>query len=154
MNARLNSRLVVNLMAVALVLSASLAVGGELGANGPSQAPGAEPRFKAGDTLTIAADSANLMLGSDVAATLPRGQRIVVVEVRGSWIGTHVSVNGQQKAGWIEAVRFIPASVASRVSNPNPYVASYYHTSNYGDYDNEHGIARDNHSWEPWRYQR
>ena len=109
----MNARLVASLMAVFMLLAAGLAVGGELGTSGPSQAPGTEPRFKVGDTLTIAADRANLMLQSVVVAALPRGARIVVVEVRGSWIGTYVSVNGQQKAGWIGAMDFIPTGLAA-----------------------------------------
>ena len=63
--------------------------------------PAAEPRFQAGDTLAVEAGRANLMLGDEVIAVLGRGRRIVVVEVRDSWIGTHVVVGGAKKAGWL-----------------------------------------------------
>ena len=172
MNAQLNGRLVAILMAVAMLLATGLAVGGELGI-GSSQAPGAEPRFKVGDTLTIAADRANLMVGSVVVAALSRGARIVVVEVRDSWIGTYVSVNGQQKAGWIGAIDFIPTGLAAdseaRVStaflpivsesvpavagsgvNPTPPVPRIDHSHDYASgYYQEQGVYYNEHGVEP-----
>jgi hypothetical protein len=72
------------------------------------QAHRAALSFQAGDTLQTAAEGTKLMLGSEVVATVPKGERIVVLETRGAWIGTRVSVNGQMKAGWIRTTDFAP----------------------------------------------
>ena len=173
MNARLNGRLVAILAAFVMLLATGLAVGGELVTSAPYLAPGAEPRFKVGDTLIIAADRADLMVGSNVVASLLRGTRIVVVEVRESWIGAYVSVNGQHKAGWIGAIDFIPTGLAAnsdaRMStavlpvvsesvptvvgsgvNPTPPVLRIDHSRDYASgYRGEQGVYYNEHGVDP-----
>jgi hypothetical protein len=75
---------------------------------GTSPAPGTAPQFKPGDVLAVAAERADVMLGSERLATLPRGQRFVVVEARDEWIGVRVSVAGQSKAGWVRSADIVP----------------------------------------------
>lgn len=72
-------------------------------------APPTEPAFKPGDTLTVASQHASLRIGENVVATLPRGHRVLVAEVRDRWVGTLASVDGQPKAGWIQTHEFLPA---------------------------------------------
>ena len=48
------------------------------------------------------------MVGDEVVATVLKGQRIIVIDVRDSWVGTYVSVNGQQRRGWITTADFVP----------------------------------------------
>jgi hypothetical protein len=78
------------------------------------QPPAVEPRFQAGDTLAIASEGADLMLGEQVIAVLSRGKRIVVVEVRDAWVGTHVIVQGEKKAGWVRVHDFLPPAGAAK----------------------------------------
>ncbi len=84
--------------------------------------PSAEPQFKAGDVLTVAADRSPLMRGSQALANLTKGQQILVVEVRGNWIGTQMVVGGEKMAGWLRTEDFLPApkAVASLAGSSCP----------------------------------
>jgi hypothetical protein len=113
MNASLRGGLFIGLVLGFSLSSVAMAASGSQNARGPSPSPTAEPRFAPGDLVTTAAERSNLMRGDEVVATVPRGQRIVVVEVRGSWVGTHVVANGRSKAGWIRVTDFIPAGGAA-----------------------------------------
>lgn len=79
-----------------------------------SSAPAVEPSFRVGDTLTVASESAKVMIGSRVIGSAHKGQRILVVEVRNQWVGTQVMVAGEKKAGWIRARDFVPSASAAR----------------------------------------
>jgi len=92
------------------VTVSSLLCGGMVTAAG--LAPHEEPRFKAGDALAVAANSASVMLADQVVGVLPKGQRIVVVEVRDGWVGAHARVDGRLVAGWVQSTDFVPAGVA------------------------------------------
>jgi hypothetical protein len=177
MNSVPKRRFLAGLSAGAFLLWAALVVAGDRDLGGPSAAPGEEPRLKVGSTLVIAADSANLMVGSAVVATIPKGQRIVVVEVRDSWVGTYVLVNGQKRAGWIGSADFVPsggpvkpepqiytASESTTVTEPAqspakvrvrvPAVSDarddYFRDYNTGYYT-RHETDPNVHVWEPWR---
>jgi hypothetical protein len=156
------------LVAVLAVSLAAVAVEPDRGSP-----PADQPRFKAGDIATVAVDNARLMTGNEVVAAVPKGQRIVVIEVRGSWIGTYLSLAGQQKSGWIGTDAFVPAAPSPREpvlhtvampveaqpaqSTPSYYsgpergrAADDYHVGYYLRHETDPNI----HTWEPWRYQR
>ena len=59
--------------------------------------------FKVGDTVAVAAASANLKIADRVVATVLRGERIRVSSVVGAWVGTTIDQNGRSIAGWILA---------------------------------------------------
>jgi len=166
MNVLWKSRLDVGWMVVVFLSSAVLAAGGDRDPGDSGQAPRAEPRFKAGDTLVIAAERSNLMLGQAVVAAIPKGQRIVVVEFRDPWVGTYAAANGQKKAGWIRVTDVVPGNgdsarapvrsappptpVGNRLllrSTPpadpwDAYLIGYYL---------RHETDPNIHVWEPWR---
>jgi hypothetical protein len=133
--------------------------------NSADQPPAVEPRFKAGDTLAIAAENADLMLGDQVIAAMGKGQRIIVVEVRDSWIGTHVVLQGEKKAGWIRMHDLLPPALAgqregSTVAQSNETTHRVYRCTHaeqehrdaflIGKYD-RHETDPNVHVWEPWR---
>ena len=180
MNALLRCCVVAGLMAGVFLSSAAITVGGDHDKGVLSQAPQEEPRLKVGSTLTIAGEGANLMVGKKVVATVPKGQRIVVVDVRDSWVGTYVSVNGRRMAGWIGTAHFIPAgspaksepqiftaaskpiasepaqdAVAVRVRRPASSNSgdNYFRDYHIGYYE-RHETDPNIHVWEPWRYNR
>jgi hypothetical protein len=176
MNVLGNSRLGAGLLVVVFLSPAVLAAGGERDPGDAGQAPQAEPRFKAGDTLVIAAERSNLMLGKSVVTAMPKGYRIVVVEFRDPWVGTYATVDGQKKSGWIrvtdvvptngnstnEPVRSAPPATtvgttterAAVVGNgrllrtaPRPDPWDAYLTGYYLRHETDPNI----HVWEPWR---
>jgi hypothetical protein len=174
MNARLNGWFVVALIAGAILSSATLAFAGNGEKGALSPAPPDEPQLKVGSTLVIAGDGANLIVGSHIVAALPKGQRIVVVEVRDPWVGTYVSVNGQKRAGWIATADFVPVSspvkpgpkiytaAESTVSEPTANAVhmqtrnsacssspDYFTDYNIGYYQ-RHETDPNIHTWEPW----
>lgn len=174
MNSSVIGRVIVGWIPVILLVAAGMAAGAGT-ENG--QAPGAEPQFRAGDSPAIAAQYANLTVGTNVVAKLPKGQRIVVVEVRQPWVGTYVSIDGQQKGGWIKIADFIPSGpvvepgalihTAARVVTSEPIESAdnrpaisitvrpqyNYYSSDRENPIYEHGIERDIHQWEPWRHR-
>ena len=50
------------------------------------------------------------MRGDKIIASVPKGQQVVVVEVRDPWLGIYVSIGDQKKAGWMRTTAFIPAA--------------------------------------------
>jgi hypothetical protein len=128
-------------------------------------APADMPKFKAGETLSVAAEKARLMLGAATVATLPRGQRFVVVEVRDSWIGTRLSVGGQEKHGWIATSDIVAVSPTEpqvyTVLKPTetqgaPPVRSHANAVYSDDYLYGYYVRHETdpnmHVWEPWRH--
>ena len=158
------------LFAIAVVCVATMAPAVDA-SDDAALAPQLEPQFKPGDVLTVAADQANLMLGTDVLATLPQGRRVVVAAVQEGWIGTLVSVQGQTKAGWIPLAAFIPSeTLAAASSSTQVYTVArqvepaaesrpavrFQVPSEprdaylIGRYD-RHELDPNVHAWEPWR---
>jgi hypothetical protein len=45
---------------------------------------------------------------------VPKGQTVVVVEVRGRWVGIYVSIDGQKKEGWLRTTDFVPTGAATQ----------------------------------------
>lgn len=82
--------------------------------NNALPAPSSEPRFKPGDTVQVATEGAQLMLGTEVIAELQQGQPIVVVEVQHPWIGTYVLSDNQKKTGWVRSKEFIPVATPAK----------------------------------------
>jgi hypothetical protein len=118
-----------------------------------SVAPAGAPRFQAGDVLIVAAANARLMWGEQVVTAVPRGQRVVVVEVRDGWVGTHVTVNGQAKSGWMAVGEFLPSAspVAVCVCESRPAITADVEAFLIGRYQ-RHETDPDIHVWEPWRH--
>ncbi len=114
MNTSLKSWSVGGFIAIVFLSSAALAAGGNRERGGSALSPSEAPQFKPGDILTIAAGNANLMRGDRTIATVPKGQPVVVVEVRGQWVGIYVSIDGQKRTGWMRTTDFVPASAATQ----------------------------------------
>jgi hypothetical protein len=55
-----------------------------------------------GDPAVVAAPRANLQIGSKTVQQLRRGTRLVVVDVRGDWIGVEVTTSGRTLRGWLK----------------------------------------------------
>ncbi len=170
MNVLWKSRLNAGCLVVVFLSSAVLAAGGDRDPGDSGQAPQAEPRFKAGDTLVIAAERSNLMLGKAVVTAMPKGHRIVVVEFRDPWVGTYATVNGEKKAGWLRVTDVVPGNggpaqrpvqpaprpttvgnpVGNRVlvrSVPSQDPWDAYLTGYYLRHETDPNV----HVWEPWR---
>ncbi|MGH7192401.1 MAG: hypothetical protein ACREJM_02585, partial [Candidatus Saccharimonadales bacterium] len=58
-----------------------------------------------GDEAVVSENGTPLKIGNDTLVTLPRGQRFQVIEVKGSWIGGSVSVDGHDWLGWVWSER-------------------------------------------------
>lgn len=52
--------------------------------------------------VVVAVDNAQLKRGDRAVATVRYGQRLRVMEQRGAWLGTVVTVNGRRVAGWVK----------------------------------------------------
>lgn len=69
----------------------------------------AAQEFSARDQVVVGQQGAPLKRGSRTLATLDQGQRLNVVETRGNWVGTRVTVDGQLVAGWLHK-RYLSAA--------------------------------------------
>lgn len=58
-----------------------------------------------GDEAVVSQDGTPLKIGHDTLATLARGQRFKVLKIEGAWVGGRVSVDGQEKLGWVWSER-------------------------------------------------
>lgn len=58
--------------------------------------------IEVGDTVTVAVDGASLRQGQQSLAALRKGQRLVVTNVKDTWLATAVTDGGQAKAGWVQ----------------------------------------------------
>ncbi len=59
--------------------------------------------FKVGDRISVAADRALLMVGSQIVGKITRGERLVVSQIQGPWLWTSVTTDGRAVKGWILA---------------------------------------------------
>ena len=143
-----------------LFVCGTFSVSGAERASSPS--PASEPRFQAGDTLIVAGPKARLMQGDRVVTAVPQGQRIVVVEVRDGWVGTHVTVNGQTKAGWLAMADFLPAVALAGEPKPADVAVTVHVCESWPAQAQEteafligkylrHETDPNIHVWEPWR---
>lgn len=143
-----------------------------VGRAGDPSAPQTHPHFRAGDTVTVALDSARIMLGQQVVGTLPHGHRVLVAEVRDGWVGMHAQVQGQQQSGWMRMSDFIPGDNSASPATAQAYAAyrpvvaestpvvPYVCTAGPGVGDQfligryqRHEVDPNMHVWEPWRYR-
>jgi len=111
MRAFINAQSLLASLAAVVVLCSSL-LAADRNRNSSDRPPAAIPQFQPGDTLVVASQHANLMLGDQVITVLGKGTRVVVVEFRNRWVGTHVVVQGQRKAGWVWIRDFLPSNGA------------------------------------------
>jgi hypothetical protein len=72
--------------------------------------------FTVKDRVTIADSSVKLMRGSDVIATLPKGQEVRILKVQGPWLGTSIEVDGVKKSGWVLASNAAPTAQSPKQS--------------------------------------
>jgi len=124
-------RLMAGLIVGVCLSSAALAVNGNRTLGASPQPPRETPQFKPGDVLTVAAQSAQLMRGDQIIATVPKGRQVLVVEVRDSWIGTYVSFGDQKKAGWMPTTAFVPVGGSAQAG----YIAAGYAAEQKGGPD-------------------
>ncbi len=103
------TRLMAGLVVGVCLAPAVLAANENRGPGGSSQPPRETPQFKPGDVLATA-ENTPLMRGERILTTVPKGQRVVVVEVRDSWVGIYVSIGDQKQAGWMRTTAFVPAA--------------------------------------------
>ncbi len=121
-------RLMAGLMVGACLSTAVLAANGDRDSRGSPQPPRETPQFKAGDVLAVAAESTPLMRGDKIIAIVPKGQPVVVVEVRDPWLGIYVSIADQKTAGWMRTTAFVPLGGSDRPD----YVAAAYNVKREG----------------------
>ena len=174
MNRSSKNGVVVGLLGAMILSVTAVAAAGDRGSAGSAQAPGGKPQFKVGDVLAVAAENANLMVGSEVLAVLPKAAQILVVETRDGWVGGYVSVGGQQRAGWIRVADFVPAprpaqpeshlytaamqiesqpaQSTTRYQAPVRVSAPSYDQDYHIGYYIRHETDPNVHVWEPWRY--
>lgn len=58
-----------------------------------------------GDEAVVSENGTPLKIGSDTLLTLSRGQRLTVIQIKGPWVGGRVSVDGQERTGWVWSER-------------------------------------------------
>lgn len=69
-----------------------------------SYQPSAVAGVKRGDTITVASQSAALMIGQQPVGNVRQGERLAVSEVRGPWLGTWITApGGRSVGGWIRS---------------------------------------------------
>lgn len=57
--------------------------------------------FGVGDEVTVVSDAAHLMRGRRALGTIPPGQQLRVLQIRGPWIGVATEVDGREVGGWL-----------------------------------------------------
>lgn len=57
--------------------------------------------FGPGDTVVVVGERANMMLGRQALATVPRGENLRVLRIEGPWVGTVYERDGRQVGGWV-----------------------------------------------------
>jgi HEAT repeat protein len=59
------------------------------------------PAYKPGDQVVTVQDNLEIGVAGKQGAVVPKGTKLKVLEVRGSWIGVRAESNGQQHNGWV-----------------------------------------------------
>lgn len=57
--------------------------------------------FSVGDDVAVVSESARLMRGRRTLGTVPGGQQLRVLRIRGPWIGVVTNVDGREVGGWL-----------------------------------------------------
>jgi hypothetical protein len=57
--------------------------------------------IKPGEWVVVSNAGAKLMVGAQVRAELDKGTEFRVTSIRGDWLGGHVTVSGETRAGWV-----------------------------------------------------
>ncbi|HYE17567.1 MAG TPA: hypothetical protein VEA69_03930 [Tepidisphaeraceae bacterium] len=84
-------------------------------------APLALADWKLGDKAVVAIET-EMKQGPKTVATLTAGQRVVVTEVRGAWVGVAMEAD-LKSTGWVPAARLAPADAPAPVAEPKPAAA-------------------------------
>jgi len=61
-----------------------------------------ERDYKAGQTVTVTARQAKLMIGKKVLGTIPEGTRLKIEKVKGHWLGVFAQIAGKKTYGWVK----------------------------------------------------
>jgi len=77
-----------------------------------SYEPTRSPLLKSGDLVVVAGENAKLMVGDRVLAAVPKGQRLTVSAVQGSWLGTSIQAGDQEISGWLQNSEVTPLQAA------------------------------------------
>jgi len=69
----------------------------------PTDAQGSErpTEFRRGEVVFVVSPETRLMLGEELVAVLAMGTEFLVSEVRGSWVGGQVEVEGEEERAWV-----------------------------------------------------
>jgi HEAT repeat protein len=59
------------------------------------------PTYKPGDQVVTVQENVEIGVAGKQGAVVPKGTRLKVLEVRGSWIGVRAESDGQQHNGWV-----------------------------------------------------
>ena len=76
-------------------------------------------------TIRITSPQANVMSGTDVVATVTRGQTFTVLGENGSWRRIGVVVDGTERKGWVNAKDFESVEPATRPVRPKASQVEY-----------------------------
>ena len=68
--------------------------------------------FEVGDQIVVARESARLMRGRDVLGSLPSGEQMRVLQIRGPWVGVVGKIAGREIGGWLWYSHVTPAGEA------------------------------------------
>lgn len=68
--------------------------------------------FEVGDQIVVARESARLMRGRDVLGSLPSGEQMRVLQIRGPWVGVVGKIAGRETGGWLWYSHVAPADQA------------------------------------------
>jgi hypothetical protein len=72
-------------------------------ASGPSNEVAVAAVVHKGDSVIVNTNDAPLMVGSEVLARLPSGQKLTVTAIQDTWVGTSVKIDGKSLSGWVRS---------------------------------------------------
>ena len=76
------------------------------------------PDLKPGDVASTTEDGLAFGTRDTTSTTLPVGTELTVTEVRGTWVGGHVTLQGKRCSGWVQANKL--RRVERRTTEPKP----------------------------------
>ena len=59
--------------------------------------------YKPGETAVTVEDKVEIGLGGAEGQFAPKGTKLKILEIRGSWIGVQAEIDGKPQKGWVLA---------------------------------------------------